>query len=189
MIPHIGRPRAVQSRGNPRLVEILVAQQIRGAGAQEDADPRSIRAAVQQARIAYRFRRRVHPNPIAARPAPPLERRQRRIDVLHRRFGGEAAPIPELIEQGRRPDPAFACRQPAPRLFPCRAQSGHEPDAGNGDPVPHAVRAGRATRCGASASGPGGRVRARIHAQAPADLPTVRSSRDFPASAIASGRN
>ena len=59
MIPDVRRPRALEPGRDPRAVEVLVAQQIGGAGAEEDADARAIERAIEQAGIGDRLGGRV----------------------------------------------------------------------------------------------------------------------------------
>ena len=84
MIPDIRRARPIDAGGDPGPIELLVAQQVCGAGSQENPDPRGVHAPLPQSRIVYRLGGCVQSNAIASRQTASLERGERRVDLLHR---------------------------------------------------------------------------------------------------------
>ena len=178
MVPHVRASRAFEAGRDPGPIELLVSQQVGGAGAEKDADAGAIHGALEQAGVGQRLAGRVQANPIAARPASAMERRGGTVERVHVDFRGHAAAVSLGVEDSGRTDAAFALEHAAPALLPRRAERGDQPDAGDRDPRVH----DRASICIADPAGDPAARCARVCA-------TCRPSRALPAMAIVSGRN
>ena len=131
VIPDVGRPGAVDAGRDPRPIEVLVAQQIAGAGAEEDADAPRVDRAVHQSGVVDRLRRRADADAVAransAAASASRGARPRRRCRLRRQCGCGS----RRVEHRDRPDTALPGDHPPPRLLARGAQRGDEPDPGH----------------------------------------------------------
>ena len=81
MIPRVRRARPRDARCHRRAVEVFVAEEIGGAGAEEHADARAIEGPSSRPASASASVAAAHADPIAARPAAPLERRELAVQL------------------------------------------------------------------------------------------------------------
>jgi hypothetical protein len=99
----------------------------------------SVDAVVQKAGVSQRLGGGAHAEAVAARSAPPFERRRVGVHAGHVDLAGDVAPIAFGVEDGRRADPALAREHAPPAFLARRAESGDEPDPRHRDPPAHAT--------------------------------------------------
>lgn len=130
-----GRPGAVDAFAPHREEERLIAHQVAGPGTEQHADACAIDAAVEQSGVLDRLLRRDHTHHVAARPSPPLVRREPRLHVGEIDLGRDAAAVAVRFEQRHRADAALSRQHVFPHGFALRAERADHADAGDGNPL------------------------------------------------------
>src|SRR5579864_433024 len=137
MTPHPGESRAIDSRFETGPVEVLAPQQVSRAAAEEHANARRIKTALEQSGVSDCLRGGMDAHAIAPGPPASFCSRQAGIHFIHPHLGCESTPIALRIEQRHVADATFAREHAAPGVFARRAKTGDQSDADNRDSTAH----------------------------------------------------